>query len=60
MVPIIAALIIIIIPTNLHCVLLLCSLFETFDVVSSDVEAAERLQLLQMTAKCSTKEELGI
>lgn len=28
-------------------------------MVSSDVGAADRLQLLQMTAKCSTKEELG-
>ena len=28
-------------------------------MVSDDVGAADRLQLLQMTAKCSTKEELG-
>lgn len=42
----------------LDLVLILCSLFETFDVVSDDVAPSDRLQLLHMTAKCST-EELG-
>ena len=38
----------------------LCRLFETFDVVSDDVAANDRLQLLRMTAKCSTEAELGM
>ena len=34
-----------------------CRYFETFDVVS-DISARDRLELLKLTSKCSSKEEL--
>ena len=43
---------------NLTAVSLFHSYFETFDVIS-DVGQSERLKLLDMMAKCSSKEELG-
>lgn len=40
-------------------VFVLCRYFDTFDVIS-DVDASDRLHLAHMTAKCSTKEDIGM
>ena len=46
--------------SSLFCpVFVLCRYFDTFDVIS-DVDASDRLHLARMTAKCSTKEDVGM